>query len=63
MLNWGLIGAGSIAKVFCNGMRFSKTGQIVAVGSRSKERAFHSRIHLARPATYPKAERHAQAHA
>lgn len=39
MLNWGLIGAGSIAKVFCNGMRFSKTGQIAAVASRSKERA------------------------
>ena len=39
MLNWGIIGAGGIAKVFCNGMRFSKTGQITAVASRSKERA------------------------
>lgn len=39
MLNWGLIGAGGIAKVFCNGMRFSKTGQIAAVASRSNERA------------------------
>ncbi|MFN2237030.1 MAG: Gfo/Idh/MocA family protein [Anaerolineales bacterium] len=39
MLNWGLIGAGSIAKVFCNGMRFSKTGRIAAVASRSKDRA------------------------
>ncbi len=39
MLNWGVIGAGGIAKVFCNGMRFSKTGQIAAVASRSEERA------------------------
>ena len=39
MLNWGVIGAGGIAKVFCNGMRFSKTGQIAAVASRSQERA------------------------
>ncbi len=39
MLNWGVIGAGGIARVFCNGMRFSKTGQIAAVASRSKERA------------------------
>jgi predicted dehydrogenase len=39
MLNWGVIGAGGIAGVFCNGMRFSQSGQIVAVASRSKERA------------------------
>lgn len=39
MLNWGVIGSGGIARVFCNGMRFSKTGQITAVASRSKERA------------------------
>jgi len=39
MLNWGVMGAGGIARVFCNGMRFSKTGQIAAVASRSKARA------------------------
>ena len=39
MLNWGIIGAGGIARVFCNGMRFSKTGRIAAIASRSKERA------------------------
>jgi predicted dehydrogenase len=39
MLNWGIIGAGGIARVFCNGMRFSKTGRIAAVASRSKDRA------------------------
>ena len=39
MLNWGVIGAGTIARVFCNGMRFSKTGRIAAVASRSRERA------------------------
>lgn len=35
MLNWGVIGAGTIARVFCNGMRFSRTGRIAAVASRS----------------------------
>ena len=39
MLNWGVIGAGTIARVFCNGMRFSQTGRIAAVASRSRERA------------------------
>ena len=39
MLNWGILGPGGIARVFCNGMRFSKTGRIAAVASRSKERA------------------------
>ena len=38
MLNWGLMGAGGIARVFCNGMRFSKTGRITAVASCSKKR-------------------------
>ena len=39
MLNWGVIGAGTIARVFCNGMRFSRTGRIAAVASRGRERA------------------------
>jgi predicted dehydrogenase len=39
MLNWGIMGAGGIAYVFCNGLRFSKTGQAVAVGSYSQARA------------------------
>ena len=39
MLNWGVLGSGLIAKVFCNGMRFSKTGRVSAVASREKGRA------------------------
>jgi len=39
MLNWGIIGAGNIARVFCNAMRFSRLGQVVAVASQSQERA------------------------
>jgi predicted dehydrogenase len=39
MINWGLIGAGGIAHVFANGMRFSKTGQVVAVASQSPGKA------------------------
>jgi predicted dehydrogenase len=39
MLNWGLMGAGGIARVFANGLRFSKTGRIVAVGSQTPGKA------------------------
>ncbi len=39
MLNWGLLGAGEIARVFANGMRFSKTGRIVAIASQSAGKA------------------------
>ena len=50
MLNWGVIGAGTIARVFCNGMRFSRSGRIAAVASRSRERAEA----LAEPFAIPK---------
>ncbi|NKB70000.1 MAG: gfo/Idh/MocA family oxidoreductase [Candidatus Latescibacteria bacterium] len=39
MLQWGIIGPGSIARVFCNGLRFSKTGQAAAVASRDLDKA------------------------
>ena len=39
MLNWGVIGAGGIAYVFCNGTRFTDTGQIFAVASRTESKA------------------------
>ena len=38
MLNWGVMGAGGIAYVFCNGMRFTDSGQILAAASRTQER-------------------------
>jgi predicted dehydrogenase len=38
MINWGIMGAGGIARVFCNAMRFSETGQVAAVASRTRER-------------------------
>ena len=38
MTRWGIIGAGEIARVFANGVRFSKTGTVVAVASRTPER-------------------------
>ena len=38
MLNWGVMGAGGIAYVFCNGMRFTDSGQILAVASRTESR-------------------------
>ena len=38
MLNWGVMSAGGIAYVFCNGMRFTDTGQILAVASRTQSR-------------------------
>ena len=39
MLNWGIIGAGSIAKVFSNGLRFAKTGRLAAIASRTPGKA------------------------
>jgi predicted dehydrogenase/aryl-alcohol dehydrogenase-like predicted oxidoreductase len=38
-LNWGVIATGSIAKKFAQGVAHSKTGKIIAVGSRSQEKA------------------------
>jgi predicted dehydrogenase len=35
MLNWGVMGAGGIARVFINAMQFSKTGRVVALASQS----------------------------
>ncbi|MGO9309139.1 MAG: Gfo/Idh/MocA family protein [Spirochaetia bacterium] len=38
MTRWGIIGAGGIARVFANGVRFSRTGRVVAVASRTPGR-------------------------
>jgi len=38
-LNWGIIGAGSIAGTFAQALPGSKTGRLLAVGSRTKEKA------------------------
>src|SRR2546421_7572734 len=38
-LSWGILGTGLIAGVFANGVRQSKTGTLVAVGSRSQAAA------------------------
>lgn len=38
-LRWGILGAGHIAKTFAKGVRDSKTGTLVAIGSRSQESA------------------------
>ena len=38
-LNWGILGAGGIARAFAQGVAASKTGKLVAVGSRTKENA------------------------
>jgi predicted dehydrogenase/aryl-alcohol dehydrogenase-like predicted oxidoreductase len=38
-LNWGILATGNIAKTFAEGVAHSKTGQLVAVGSRSNESA------------------------
>ena len=37
-LRWGVLGAGQIAKVFCNAMRFSKTSELKAVASTQFQR-------------------------
>lgn len=38
-LSWGIIGTGSIARKFASELPHSKTGTLVAVGSRSQEKA------------------------
>lgn len=38
-LGWGILGAGRIAGVFAKGLAASKSGRLVAVGSRSEEKA------------------------
>ncbi len=38
-LRWGILGAGRIAKAFAQGVATSKTGTLVAIGSRSQEKA------------------------
>lgn len=38
-LTWGIIGTGAIAKTFAKGVLGSTTGKLIAVGSRSKEKA------------------------
>src|SRR5690242_7533135 len=39
MLNWGILGTGRIAGIFAAGVRASRTGILVAVGSRTLEAA------------------------
>jgi len=38
-VQWGILGAGAIAKAFADGVNRSQTGQLVAIGSRSQEKA------------------------
>lgn len=39
ILNWGIIGTGGMAKIFARGLKNSKTGELIAVGSRSQKSA------------------------
>jgi len=38
-LRWGLLATGAIAKTFASGLRASRTGELLAVGSRSPDKA------------------------
>lgn len=38
-LNWGIVATGKIARTFAQGVAHSKTGKVIAVGSRSQESA------------------------
>lgn len=38
-LTWGILGTGAIANIFARGLRESRTGRLVAVGSRSQSAA------------------------
>src|SRR5439155_11852218 len=38
-INWGILSTGAIAKTFARGLGASKTGRLVAIASRSQEKA------------------------
>ena len=38
-LNWGILAAGWIAKAFAKGVQHSKTGKLLAIASRSQDKA------------------------
>ncbi len=38
-LKWGILGTGNIAQIFTEGIKKSKTGELVAIASRRKETA------------------------
>lgn len=38
-IHWGVLGAGQIAKVFCQALQFSTTGSLVAIASRTPGRS------------------------
>lgn len=38
-IKWGILAPGNIAKAFAKGVKASATGELVAVGSRSQEKA------------------------
>ena len=48
-LNWGIIATGGIAKAFASGVAHSRSGRVVAVGSRSRESAERFARELAVP--------------
>src|SRR5437763_2159679 len=49
-LAWGILGTGEIARTFAKGLAGSRTGRLVAVGSRSRDSAekFGERFNVAR---------------
>ena len=43
-INWGLLATGAIAQAFARGVKTSQTGELVAVGSRSLDKAFAAKV-------------------
>ena len=41
MVKWGVISTGTISKAFCDSIRYSKEGKLVAVASRSSKNLKH----------------------
>ncbi len=56
MTRWGIIGAGEIARVFANGLRFSRTGRLVAVASLTEVRRQALATDFALPRSYARYE-------
>ena len=56
MTRWGILGAGEIARVFANGVRFSRTGSLAAVASRTDARREALAADFAIPRRYTRYE-------
>ena len=55
-IRWGILGTGGIARQFASGLRFAPDAKLLAIGSRSDERAKSFSVQFKVPRAYPSYE-------